>query len=355
MLKRSDITSSEAELTSYYSELESYSLSPLWTATDVGNREPKSKAVPFMWHWSDIRPRALRATELVGTAQAERRVLRLLNPGLGGRTATTNTLFGGIQIVMPGEVARAHRHTPSALRFIIESEGGYTNVNGEPIPMLPGDLVLTPNWTWHDHANDTTKPMIWLDGLDVPLVNLLESAFFQDYESETQALSEDSGASLLKYGAGALRPAWESPPEWPSPLLHYPWSQAREALTKLTGVTAGSPFDGVVLEYVNPATNGPVMPTIACTIHMLRPGERTKMHRHTSSAIYHAVEGSGYAEIEGQRLDWADKDVFCVPGWTWHRYANPSDRPAFLFSYSDVPVLRSIGLYREEEEEGAES
>ena len=350
MLQRSSIKTDEGELHGYYRELESFSMAPLWTAQEqILRDEPKSKAVPHLWRWSDIRPRALRAGELVGTQEAERRVLRLLNPGVTDRTATTNPLFAGIQIVLPGEIARAHRHTPSALRFIIEGEGGYTNVNGEPLPMYPGDLVLTPSWTWHDHANDTSKPMIWLDGLDFPLVRLLESGFYEEYPEETQAIGEARGSSLTKYGTGALRPTWEEHTARHSPLMHYPWQQTRSALERLVGMAAGSPYDGIVLEYTNPITGGPVMPTMACHIQILRPGERTKAHRHTASAVYHVVEGSGSTIVDGQQLEWEAKDVFCVPGWAFHEHPNASStQPAFLFSYTDAPVLHALDLFREQ-------
>ena len=177
---------------------------------------------------------------------------------------------------MPGEIARAHRHSPSALRFIIEGSGGYTVVNGARIPMFPGDLVLTPNWTWHDHANDTDAPMIWLDGLDTPLVRMLEAGFYEQYGEEAQPVGEGSDPSLAKYGVGGLRPAWEpAPTARYSPLWHYPLSQARVALERLAAEGAGSPFDGVILEYTNPLTGGPTMPTIACYIQLLQPGEHT--------------------------------------------------------------------------------
>lgn len=353
MLQRSDIESAPAELDALYRALEARGMAPLWTAPDVGGHEPRSKAVPYRWRWQEVRPLALQAAALVGTKQAERRVLRLMNPGLQGRSATTNTLFSGVQIVMPGEVARAHRHTPSALRLVIEGEGGYTNVNGEPLAMLPGDLVLTPNWTWHDHANTTAKPMIWLDGLDLPLVNLLEAAFFDEYPAERQELSEAQGVSLALHGSGGLQPAWERPAARHSPLLHYPWPQTKAALDRLAGATSGSPFDGVILEYVNPATGGPCMPTMACFIQLLRPGERTRPHRHTPGAVYHVVQGRGVSEVDGVALDWADKDVFCVPGWAAHQHRNLSTtEPAYLFSFTDAPVLRSVDLFREEPVEG---
>ena len=164
MLELSDIKSSEKELQEYYAQLRAEHVTPAWIGGGV-SIEPQSKAVPYLWHWRDLRPQAMRAAELVGTQQAERRVLRLTNPELSGVSAS-NTLVANIQIVMPGEIARAHRHSAAALRLIIEGGGGYTVVNGERVSMFPGDLVLTPNWTWHDHANDTDAPMIWLDGLD---------------------------------------------------------------------------------------------------------------------------------------------------------------------------------------------
>ena len=312
--------------------------------------EPKSKAVPHLWRWSGLRPKALRAGELVGTQDAERRVLMLLNPGLDGRIATTNSLFSGLQIVMPGEAARAHRHTPAALRFVIQSQGGYTTVDGEKIPMHPGDLLLTPNWTWHDHGNDTADPMIWLDGLDLPLVHLLESVFYEPFSEDVQPVTHPVDGSRNLYGAGSLSPGWQTSEGAHSPLMHYPWEQAREALLRLAPDTDGSAHDGVILEYTNPRTGGPVMPTMACHVQLIRPGEHTLAHRHTSSVIYHVVQGRGTSVVDGQALNWEEKDVFCVPGWAFHEHINESNsEPALLFSFSDQPVLRSLNLLREQD------
>src|SRR5438876_11425739 len=210
MLELSDIKSSEEELQDYYAQLRAQHVAPAWTGGGV-SIEPRSKAVPHLWHWRDLRPQAMRAAELVGTQQAERRVLRLTNPELPGASAS-NTLVANIQIVMPGEIARAHRHTPAALRLIIEGRGGYTVVNGGRVPMLPGDLILTPNWTWHDHANDTNAPMIWLDGLDTPLIRMLECGFREQFGAEAQSVGVGADPSFAKYGAGGLRPAWEQAP-----------------------------------------------------------------------------------------------------------------------------------------------
>ena len=350
MVSPSNINASKTDLESFYQELQSFSVAPLWTVQEQALvSEPRSKAVPHLWRWEELRPQALRAGQLIGTQDAERRVLMLLNPGLAGRTATTNSLFSGLQVVMPGESARAHRHTPAALRFIIESEGGYTTVDGDRIPMQPGDLVLTPNWTWHDHGNDTGSPMVWLDGLDIPLVHLLESVFYEPYPEDVQPVTQPTDTTLLKYGAGALVPAWETSLSSHSPLMHYPWEQTRGALHRLAPEVEGSPYDGVVLEYTNPTTGGPAFPTMACHAQLLRPGESTKAHRHTSSTIYHVVEGLGHSIVSGERLQWGSKDVFCVPGWTYHEHVNNSaSEAAVLFSFTDLPVLRSLSLLREQ-------
>ncbi|HXG35426.1 MAG TPA: cupin domain-containing protein, partial [Dehalococcoidia bacterium] len=270
-------------------------------------------------------------------------------PGLNGRAAATTTLYAGVQLVLPGEVARAHRHTPSALRFIMDGEGGYTTVDGERIPMEIGDLVLTPNWTWHDHGNHTSKPIIWLDGLDIPVVGMIEATFFELFGDDTQPLSKKPDVSLDTWGAGAYRPAWQKHTARYSPLMHYPWRQTKATLERAAEDEAGSAYDGLMLEYTNPQTGGPVMPTMACFTQMLLPGQHTKAHRHTTSAVYHVVEGSGYSIVDGERLDWASKDVFCVPSWAYHEHVNTSaSQPAYLFSFSDLPIFESLDLLREQ-------
>ena len=346
VLKRSSIVTAEAELQAYYADLKAEHLMAAWTATAVTNA-PEPKAVPFIWHWREVRKRAMQAAQLVGTEQAERRVLRMSNPGLQGIANTT--LVANIQVVMPGEIARAHRHSASALRLIIESKGGYTVVDGERIPMYPGDLVLTPNWTWHDHANDTDEPVLWLDGLDTPLVRMLDAGFFEEYSAEAQAANEAADPTVAKYGAGGLRPAWEPPTHRAySPLWHYPFAQVKATLERLAAEHRGSPFDGVIMEYTNPETGGPAMPTITCYVQVLRPGQHTQAHRHTCCTNYHVVEGSGHSVVGGQRLEWEDKDTFAVPTWAYHEHVNTGDRNAFLFSFTDSYVMKAIDLYREE-------
>src|SRR5260370_4187 len=225
MLELSDIQSSQEELKDYYAQLQAQHVKPAWIGGGI-SIEPRSDAVPYLWHWQHLRPQAMRAAELVGTAQAERRVLRLTNPKLPG--VASNTLVANVQIVMQGEIARAHRHSGAALRLIIEGRGGYTVVNGERVPMFPGDLVLTPNWTWHDHANDTDAPMIWLDGLDSPLVRMLEAGFFEEYAGERQAIGEAE----------------------PSARWYFPFARARAALERMAGADR-------VLDCTDTPTGGP--------------------------------------------------------------------------------------------------
>jgi len=322
MLELSDIQSAPEELEAYYARLSAQQITPAWLSPAVSD-EPQSAAVPYRWRWRDLRPQAMRAAELVGTQQAERRVLRLTNPNLAG--IASNTLVANIQIVMPGEIARAHRHSAAALRLIIEGAGGYTVVNGERVPMYPGDLVLTPNWSWHDHANDTDAPMIWLDGLDTPLVRMLEAGFFEEYPHDRQDFA----------AANEVSP-------W-----HYPMSEMRASLQRLADVDTDLGRQ-IILEYANRQNGGPVMPTIACHMQLLRPGEKTPGRRRVCRTNYHVVEGAGYSLVGGERLDWEDKDVFTVPTWTFCEHVNNGDSPAFLFSFSDAPVMRALSLYREE-------
>jgi gentisate 1,2-dioxygenase len=336
-------------LEAYYRELERYSAAPLWTVlSQLLTAEPRPKAVPHLWRWAEMRPQVHRAGELIGTDEAERRVVMLLNPGLPGACAITNTLYAGLQLILPGEIARSHRHSPAALRLIVEGHGAYTAVDGEKTLMNPGDLVLTPNWTWHDHGNESDEPMVWLDGLDLPLVTSLDAIFFEEYPEERQPLSKPVDDSLRKYGAGALVPTYERHLGAYSPLLNYTWERTRPALVDLAAHGSGSPYDGIMLEYVNPRTGGPVMPTMGCHVQLLPPGFTTEPHRHSASVVYHVVEGEGYSLVGDQRFDWQAKDVFCVPSWAPHRHVNTSGAaPAFLFSYTDAPVLRALGLLRE--------
>jgi gentisate 1,2-dioxygenase len=317
-----------------------------WTGQPM-TAEPKTRVLPFRWRWRDIEPLLRRAGELVTPDRGvERRILRLANPGVPGKTAT-HTLSAAVQLLLPGECAPAHRHSPAAIRFIMQGHGASTTVEGEKCPMEPGDLVLTPSWTWHDHGSEGAGPVVWMDGLDIPLIRSLDTMFYEPFPDDRQPVGKAIGDSLRRYGAGGLKPAWTRPRADLPPLVHYKWEPTYAALKRLAEVDA-SPFDDVALEYVNPATGGPALRTIGCWIQLLRPGVHTQAHRQTSSAVYHVFAGQGFSVIAGQRLDWAKGDFFVVPPWAWHEHANPGGEEAILFSIQDTPVFEALGLYREE-------
>jgi len=339
------------ELRAFYGDLERLSAAPLWTMLEsMMPDHPMPKARPFLWQWEQIRPQLIRAGQLVTPERANRRVIVLCNPGLPGQGCASQCFQANVQMVLPGEIAPAHRHSASAIRFIMEGRGAYTAVDGEKTLMYPGDLVLTPNWTWHDHGNDTDEPMIWQDGLDVPLVNRLDGMFYEAYRGMQQEYTRPVNASSHAFGQGGLYPTWEKWTAPHSPLLNYSWESTREALARAGKEAPGTRWDGICMEYVNPVTGGPMMPTMAGNAQLLRPGEHTQAHRHTKDVIYHVVEGSGYTVVSGVRFDWKKHDIFVIPKWALHEHANGSrTADACLFSYNDQPVMQALGLYREEE------
>ena len=337
---RGRVSPEEEEL--FYEGTEAAGLRAAWTAQ--GQRR-KPKVVPFAWRWADAQPLVLRSGDIVTPDRdVERRVLRLANPGL--EHGTTHTISAALQLLLPGENAPAHRHTPTAIRWVLQGQGAYTTVEGDKCYMEPGDLVLTPSWTWHDHNNEGQEPMIWLDGLDTPLVGNLDATFYEQFPEDQQPIV-GVGESERKYASGALRPAWEAPTAPYSPLWHYKWERTHAALRGLAEIDA-SPFDDVAMEFSDPATGGPVLRTMACWIQLIRPGVNTKAHRHTSSAVYQVFRGQGHSVINGQRFDWGAGDFLVVPSWAWHEHANDGDDEAILFSIQDIPVMKSLSLYREE-------
>lgn len=339
------------ELLDYYNQLDRLDVAALWTvANKIEPWQPKSSSVPMIWRYRALREHVLRSIDLVTPEQAGRRVIYLNNPGRQDVAAAVGWLYSGLQVMNPGERASAHAHSASALRFIMEGKGAYTIVDGHKMTLGPNDFVLTPNGTWHEHAVEADgTPCIWQDGLDIPLVNALEANFYVVHPNLQQAVAFPVDDMAHAWGAPALRPA-ETPWRKPySPLFKYEWAPTYEALTRYGKATDGSPFDGVLMNYVNPHTGGPVMPTIGASMQLLRPGERTKAHRHTGSFLYQVAKGEGWSIIDGKRFDWRERDIFCVPSWAFHEHANASaSEDACLFSFNDRPVMDSLGLWREE-------
>lgn len=319
----------------------------LWELASQMTPHPQPKAIPHMWPAHLLRSIVDESGEAVPVGE-ERRAMQLFNPGLGGRWATTNTLIAAVQVLLPGEVARAHRHTPVAIRFIMEGSGAYTKVDGERVYMEPGDLVLTPSWSWHDHGNETDNVVVWLDGLDLPLIQSLDAMFFQFYEQRQVPDLRAADTSARLHGHASLNPTWVKERTPHSPLLLYRWTNTLEALASMRD-QEGSPYDGIALEYTHPQTGGSVLPTIACWVQLLRPGERLQAHRHTGSAVYYVVQGSGVTVIDGQAFSWSKGSVLALPPWALHEHANQStSEDAILFSIQDTPVLERAALYYEE-------
>lgn len=331
----------------FHARMHSAQMYGLWELASQMTAHPEPSAVAHMWKASLIEAMVKESGEVVPVGE-ERRALQLFNPGLGGRWATTNTMIAAIQLLLPGEVARAHRHTPTAIRFIMEGEGAYTAVDGERVYMAPGDLILTPSWAWHDHGNDTDRPVVWMDGLDIPLVQSLNAMFFQMYEVAQVPLTKPDNASLRLHGHVSLNPTWVKERPASSPLLLYAWETTARSLRALRD-SRGDEHDGIALQYSHPQTGGALLPTMACWIQLLRPDERTRAHRHTGSAVYYVVEGTGETIIDGCRFAWSKGDIVVLPSWALHEHANRSSREdAVLFSIQDRPVLEALGLYREE-------
>lgn len=332
----------------YYDLIDLQNLTPLWEVLDrLVTPAPESPAVAALWHYAEARKALMEAGRLISAAEAERRVLVLENPALRGRSAITQSLYAGLQLILPGEVAPAHRHTQSALRLLLEGDAAYTAVDGERTTMRRGDFILTPAWTWHDHGNPGNEPAIWLDGLDVPLVRLLDASFSERASVATQLPARPEGDSLKRYGANMLPVDFQSTSVSPSPVFVYPYERAREALV---GIAKGRPDShlGFKLRYVNPATGGSPMPTIGAYAQRVPHGFETRPYRCTDGSIYVCLEGSGHAEINGITHQFGPNDIFVVPSWNTLRIQATSD--THLFSFSDRPVHQALGLWREARE-----
>ena len=335
----------------FYAEISASNLTPLWEVLHaLVPTAPKSPCVPAHWRYADIRPFLMRAGELISAEEAVRRVLILENPALRGQSSITQSLYAGLQLILPGEVAPSHRHTQSALRFIVEGRGAYTAVDGERTTMEPGDFIITPSWTWHDHGHDADGPVVWLDGLDIPLIRFLDGGFAETYVEPVQPVLRAEGTNAARWGSN-MAPLRQHPPHGAtSPVFSYPYARSREALATLAKNAPVDAWDGFKLRYVNPATGGAPMPTMATFLQLLPKGFRSLPSRQTDGTVYSVVEGTGRAVIGtgDTRLafDFAPRDHFVVPAW--QALELQADGECVLFSFSDRPVQQAVGIWREE-------
>jgi gentisate 1,2-dioxygenase len=332
--------STDPALDDFYAELHRHHLEALWRInTKIMPFQPKPRALAWKWRYEDLARLAELAGKLVPIDRGgDRRVLGAINPGLveaygDSVFGATATLWGAVQFLGPHESAPGHRHSPSALRFVVEGSGAWTTVDGERLAMAPGDLVLTPAYAWHDHQNDSDEPMTWFDGLDIPLACYLDAQFFEFHPS----------GELQVPGCGGTPPPEGARPGARSAVLRYPWVETEAALDGLR--RDPDPHDDVLLRYTDPATGGPVLPTVDASIQLLRAGVRTAPHRHVHSAVYQAFRGRGETIIDGVRFAWERGDIFALPPWALHEH-HAADGDAVLFSITDAPVLTALGLER---------
>ncbi len=310
------------------------------------------RVLPHVWKWAEIEPYLHRIAEIAPLEFTERQSVLLTNPGLMGALRVTNTIRIAVSIYKPGDDAPQHLHTPNASRTILSETGGFTLIEGEQCNAGRGDLILTPAGTWHGHGNDDREPVIWMDVLDWPLLEYLDVIWIRhDYpESDVNASSPELDYSQKLYGAGGIVPRFlpesRGVGQGGTPMFHFRGAAVSRTLASLRQ-QAGSPWDGILVEFVNPMNGRPVFPTLTYKAQLLRPGEATQPFRHTASTVYTVIEGKGYTEVNGKRLEWQRNDILVVPANMWRRHVNlDREADAVLYSLTDEPLLKAIGHYR---------
>ena len=339
----------------FYEAIGNYSMSPLWEVLHaLVPAAPNTPCVPAHWAYNEVWPYLKQSGQLITAEEAVRRVLILENPALRGQSCITQSLYAGLQLILPGEVAPSHRHTQSALRFVVEGRGAYTAVDGERTRMSPGDFIITPSWTWHDHGHpgsvEVDEPVVWLDGLDIPMLSFFDAGFAENGTAASQAVTKPEGVNIHQYGANMLPVRHVPLFGQTSPIFSYPYDRTREALYGLETHADIDAWDGVKLRYVNPATGGSPMPTMATFMQRLPAGFEGKPYRQTDGAVFSVVEGHGSVSIEhkGQTVvyQFSPRDHFVIP--SWHTAQLRSQSGCVLFSFSDRPVHQALGIHREE-------
>jgi len=316
-------------------------LQPLWDRYDkLLTSEPQVPDTAMHWRWAEILPFIDRAGSEIPMDKSERRVLMLANPAFDGKPFATTNLFAGLQILNPGERAPVHRHSPSAMRFVLEGDGAATIVDGQHCNMLPGDLILTPNWCWHEHRNDSAKRCVWLDALDLPLTASMGAIFSERGQAcaERKALWHIEDSAFANAG---LLPDTSAPRNAYSPMFRYPWTRTIAALGQAPEMADGSRR----VRYVDPTTGEPAIPSLDCYVWQLTDAP-TQPARSSANAVFAVIEGEGNSDIGGRSFRWQKNDVFTVPHWTWASHR--ASREARLFYFTDREVLRRLNWLREE-------
>lgn len=330
----------------YYRRISDDHLTPLWEVLGaLVPKSPTSPVAPALWRYADVREHVMEAGRLITASEAERRVLVLENPAMRGNSSITQSLYAGLQLILPGEVAPAHRHSQSALRLVLDGEGAYTAVDGERTTMRRGDFIITPSWTWHDHGNLGVEPVVWLDGLDIPTVRFFDSGFAEHGSAASQQTDRPEGDSLARYGHNMVPVDLKQTAADPTRVFVYPFEQTKEALEGIA-CTAPDAHLGHKLRYVNPATGASPMPTIGAFAQLLPAGFETSPYRCTDATVYVCLEGAGSAGVGDESYTFGPNDVFVVP--SWHALKLRATERTILFSFSDRPIQQALGLWREE-------
>jgi gentisate 1,2-dioxygenase len=342
-----------AERSQLYRDMDPLALTPLWEVLHaLVPAQPQSAAQVACWRYEAVRPFLTRAGEVITAEEAVRRVLVLENPALRGQSRITPSLYAGLQLILPGEIAPSHRHTQSALRFVVEGRGAYTAVNGERTTMEPGDFIITPNWTWHDHGSDAGEAVVWLDGLDIPMLQFFEAGFAQNGSQASQPVQQAQGTAWARWGHNMAPLRHDNPFGATSPLFSYPYARSREALAHLEAHEAMDPWDGFKLRYLNPHTGGWPMPTMGTFLQRLPAGFTGQPWRQTDGTVFSVVEGSGElhwhrdADSPPEVLPFGPRDHLVVPSWHTVHWQSPTG--CVLFSFSDRPAQQALAIHREE-------
>jgi gentisate 1,2-dioxygenase len=337
-------TLTAADVSHYYQRLAELSTLPFWQLPEV--TEPAAPPRGHVWHWHDIRPELARSREILdGAAALQRRALILRNPGLTPpAVGATATLAASYQMLFPGETAPVHAHSMSALRFGLAGSGARMIIDGDRVPMEPGDLILTPGWSWHGHVHPGgDEPVVWLDGLDVPFVTGLRAGFYRDdpHTEDPPPMRDTTGTAA---SPAALAPAGDRASRH-SPVRRYPWQEVYPALQRLMArASEHSPVTR--LEYRNPVTGGPALATLACLLEGLPAGARTHLSRETTSSVMVVARGTGTLICGGQALELKPNDVAAIPAWTWHQLT--AHHELVVFRMTDRPIHDAFGLFRVE-------
>ena len=345
------------ERAAYYDAIAGQNLFPLWERlADLLSPEPRVRSRPHAWKYKDVRPALMQAAGIISAEEAERRVLILENPGLIGSSAITESLYAGLQLITPGEIAPAHRHSPSALRFLLEGTGAYTAVGGEKAWMEHGDLVLTPSMQWHDHGHEGQDPVVWLDVLDLPLLTNLGAIFLDGFGDRRYPETRPAASSEALYGSN-MRPIGYENPSKNSPLIKYSYARSRGALEAMSRAADPDPILGYGLEYVDPLTGRSALSTISTFLQFLPKGFLGQEQRVTDGRIFSIAEGFGQVDVgEGEHkktFSYAPRDTIVAPCWAPVSWRSQSD--TFVFTASDRNVQQLLGVWRAKQQVEADA